>query len=267
MIVLFTVGLILAAPNLLIGQNATGTQSTVLQTPLNISIDKTYTKDSDSFQMIIVTLYNQSAVTSIKNIELNIGQGTFFYGKQNLNELFPGQSQVIVFERIPNTAKDLLLFISYEFSSKPNSLAKSLELSNAAKQPIVWTTLAPELISGLLSLLGVVVGAALLHWFTSRRERIRSQNEWNKMLFEKNEGAYRAFLAGWNESTSAILLQNQFETLKATSFVPVTLIDSYKDTHVILSTPQTTPEQKQEACKALRIAFDRFIAQPWSNLI
>lgn len=237
-------------------------QSGDLSVPLDFNTYVVQQAEMDQ-TIVLVTLHNRDMLRPIKNVEAQMEAGKSFRQVQKLDNLQVGQSQVIRFY-VPTATGDSYLIISYEWNNQTHSLARSITLSASSKTGIVWPTIIPAIIS----LVGVAIGACLVNFFTSRRERDRTRFEWSRMLFEKYEKAYRNFLNGWGGAPSATLLKKHFDVLEANSFVPFTIIEAYKKTYEVLSDSESSNIQKEEACKRFWQSLDDFImCQPWSDAV
>jgi hypothetical protein len=72
----------------------------------------------------------------------------------------------------------------------------------------------------LIAVLSVVVGAVISHIATQRRDSRRATFEWQKMLFDKYEGAYREFLLSESEQPTRLMLIQAFDRLRAAAVIP-----------------------------------------------
>jgi hypothetical protein len=178
--------------------------------------------------------------------------------EKNVNVLQAGQTLAERFV-ISSRASNLYLTVHYKWNNQEHSLARAVTRRDLPVPPSMWPILLPV----LSSLIGATLGAWLVSFFSSKRERSRARFEWSKMLFEKYEKSYREFLRNWGNSISPMVLRTQFETLESTSLVPNSIRDMYDKTLMTLSSDGASDVEKHLASSNLRQTVARFMEQPW----
>jgi hypothetical protein len=114
----------------------------------------------------------------------------------------------------------------------------------------------------VVGLVGVVLGALLVHVFTSLRDHDQRRAERRRIVFEGSEAAFRAFLSGWRSSISGGVLRAQFEALRLAAVVPPEMQRKYDTTQVVLDDGRASREQKEDAARSLSEAVTRFMMEP-----
>lgn len=112
-----------------------------------------------------------------------------------------------------------------------------------------------------LGLLGTLAAVWLAETFAVRRDRRQRRQEWNRMLLDRYEPAYRSFLATWGGAASADLLVQRFEVLRREAHVPASLRAMYESTLAELR-GAGTEGARQAAAGNLQRAVDALLAEP-----
>src|SRR5207244_4405586 len=160
-------------------------------------------KDTDNKIILAVSLFNRSGAGQITGLDLSIGHPERKI--ESVKVINSGQSYSFLIP-INSTEADSILIAKYTFLGSTDSSVYAIHYD---KHDSMNSAIA-SLIPALLSLAGVLIGALLVHLFSKRRDLARSRFEWGKMLFDKYEGKYRAFLYNWGGTPSAELLESEF---------------------------------------------------------
>jgi hypothetical protein len=168
--------------------------------------------------------------------------------------LLPGQS--VVRRGTVDTRKDFVVHVTYLRAGIRNEQVVGVPSFKAGNQDLM--TIMPAVIS----LVGVLVGAWLLHHFTSRREKNRTIVEWNRVLLERYEPAYRDFLQGWGGAESEMLLNSHFQVLLRNSVPPPGSVALYDKCRAVLSDPAASASERKDACERLYNHINSWIFSP-----
>lgn len=227
-----------------------------LSTPLDIQVEVVQPTEGMQTFPVLVTLRNRSNSGPVTKIKLLLGKNEPDNSATDLQILQSGQSWSTILNVSTNLGGSYLI-ISFELNNLRNSAARAINLPVSPA-----STLVPTILSALFSFLGVLIGALLLHWLTSMRDRDSFNREWAKEEYGKSAQVYRKFLNDWREDTSGDILREHFAQLKANSNLPPTVITTYNETYAILSDQTKTNLEKQQAAQKLRQTFDNFMLHP-----
>lgn len=154
--------------------------------------------------------------------------------------------------------------VTYTFENQENSVVRSIirpKLDLGERSPLLIPIMT-GLFNVCTALGGALLGAWIVNRYTQSREMAKNKFEWSKMLFEKYESAYRAFLKGWDGSSSSMVLESQFDTMRSNSLLPVAIEKAYGELLTTLKS-SSSPTQKNKACEAFRDEFGKFVSNPW----
>jgi hypothetical protein len=233
-------------------------QASEMLSPMQLQLEVAQPSKTDKTLLALITLCNKNASIVITDIDVQIMAGDTILTTSQVAKLEGGQAWAGSF-RIPSTEGNSYLFVKYKYNNQDHSLARAILHPTSAKKDTIWPTLIPV----ISSLVGAILGAWLLNYYTSQRERSRARFEWSKMLFEKYELAYRDFLRGWANSPIPLVLETQFNALQDNSLVPPSIITAYNGTFALLSDDNVSDLEKQKACDRLRESVDHFMREPW----
>lgn len=204
---------------------------------------------------VLVTLHNQSPSAELTNVVVKLdGAGLAPLQSPPLG-LKPGQVTLETYDVQP-TEDNLYVVVSFEWNNQAHSLATTVARPIPAAS--VWPTVLPV----IGTLLGGILGAWLVNFFTQRRERARASFEWSKMLFEKYEGSFRAFLASWQDLSSTVALQTEFKNLVQNAYVPKSVRNGYTQTITVLSDESKQIAEKNQAGREFKELIERFLSSP-----
>jgi len=129
------------------------------------------------------------------------------------------------------------------------SIAATISTSDSSK-PVASQRLNAWL-PAVASLMGVVIGAFLLHFFTASRETRRRKFEWAKSEYERHAPAYTSFLANWDYSLSAEMLSREYAKLRLIVPISPQLHSQYQVTLSVLEDPSRSAGERQVSSLAL----------------
>lgn len=170
--------------------------------------------------------------------------------------LAPGQELVLTVEA-PDDGPEWLVIVSYQRNGVHNKEAIRLALEPWGDQAAQWAFLAPS----VLSLLGVGVGAWLVHRLAASREHAAGRLALKRDLLARDHEALIRFLHGWGESDSSNALRAAWTRLKQEAIIPADLSSQFESTIALLSDPVVSSEDRAKACRNLRQAVDAFVLQ------
>jgi hypothetical protein len=234
-------------------------QPATLPVPLEVRAELVSATATDAPRTIFVTLHNQSPTSPLTSVVVKAGSQDTAEVAHDAFDLQPGQTRVERFDLRATEANPYVL-ASFKWNGQEHSLATTMVLPPAAST--LWPLLLPILNTLLSTLLGGVFGAWLVNYFTQKRERARADFEWSKMVFDKYEAAYRGFLTGWQNLSSAQSLTTDFNALSNTAYVPPRIRDSYAKTLDILSDAGRTLDQKRQAGEKFKGEVEGFMKDP-----
>jgi hypothetical protein len=193
--------------------------------------------------LIVVEVAGKSALGSIE-VHLVVLSGET---KMERGPIKVGPTQIIseTFS-IPRTDFPVVAHMTY-------SVRGTESTTSAASTPPVKTPSSLTTLLGAISgVVGVIIGAALAHFFTRRRERMRASFEWRKMLYERREPAYLDFLDSWDLSISPQIFEQQFRRLKSRAVVPTSLVEAAEALLAALNDVNRPIDQKKLETRAFR---------------
>jgi hypothetical protein len=202
---------------------------------------------------ILVTLH-QNEPNRSTDVVVELWCAGKLKANRKIGTLEPGQSWAESFH-LPSPNGHYLL-IKYKNSGASNLIARAIP--EIPKKP---SGLSISALPAISSLIGAIIGAWLLHSFSTRRERNRAGFEWGKMVFEKYEKPYRYFLRRWNASTSSSILETEFEDLQNEALVSQEIKQSYRTTLQILRNGTSSESERQTACETLYRVIESFFRE------
>lgn len=228
---------------------------TTVPIPIEAKADVVQSAQAHVPAKILITLHNQSPSAELTNVVVKLEGISHAPLQTSAFGLKPGQVTLQTFDVQP-TDDDLYAMISFEWNNQTHSLA--IPVVRPISTASVWPTTLPV----IGTLMGGVLGAWLVNYFTQRREQTRANFEWSKMLFEKYEGSFRVFLASWQDLSSTVALQTEFRNLVQNAYVPVSIRNGYSQTIAVLSDESKQIEQKNQAGKEFQELVERFLTNP-----
>jgi hypothetical protein len=242
----------------LLSASNTGAAQTNDKSPLEIESEVLNPATTDSVRFALVTMRNTDTQGDITDLSIQTGRGDPIVIPKQDSLLLPGQSRAFRVEFAPQPNQSYLL-ISFVWNRQPQSVAKVLRVPDSEQKSIgtLW-------VPAVSSLLGVLVGAALLHLLTARRERSSFYRSWGKEQFTRNESALRAFLTNWRGDPSPTALEGHFKVFESSSPVPTVFRDEYNRVLSILKNAGSNSDQKKKACDTLRDKLELFLLKPWT---
>ena len=230
-------------------------QSNMLPVPLEVRPEVAQTVEANKPFTVFVTLHNQSPSAQLTNVVVTVGS----YGMAELQgdtfDLQPGQTRVVRLD-VAATESNPYVLTSFRWNNQEHSLATTVT------RPVSAASLWPMLLPVISTLVGGILGAWLVNSFTGHRERARANFEWSKMLFEKYEAAFRGFLRGWQDLSSAVSLKTEFDNLIRDSYVPLRIRENYAVAMAALSDAARSNDQKRQAGEEFRDIVESFMKGP-----
>jgi hypothetical protein len=225
---------------------------------IEFAVESTQPSQRDTIMFLLISLRNIEMERSIENVSIRLFQNGSEQRKEVFDKLLAGQA-VSVQLPIPRDWTNTFYTIQYKTTNGMQSVTRAFNMPRQINKD----SMLPMLIPVLSGLVGAIVGAWVVNFFTNRRERARYQFEWSKMLFEKYEKAYRDFLRNWRGTQSVLVLQTQFSSLQENSIVPRNMINLYDEVVSILKSSTSTQRDKEGACSRLMDGVHEFIKRPW----
>jgi hypothetical protein len=233
--------------------------------PSGLSV--TVMRGAENLVLLTVTNATGAAITAVKAVALSDEQevGSHVFGDIAAQAERSAAVRVAGPSASP-VSEALYLRIEYTARGAQNSryVAFPTEVFPAATSiPSPAVVQYASLIAAALSFVGVALGAALLHWFTSRRENRQRRAEWSKYQHQQHDAAYRRFLTDWNGVPSSTILTPRFAELERSAPIVSDVRTAYIAAQTELDTPNSA--NKKETCQTLQFAVDRVLASadPW----
>lgn len=224
--------------------------------PLELGV-QTVDGDRGRFHAVLVTLHNSNSNTPFENLVVILHRGSAIEEARRLGRLNSAQSMVQIFA-VPIAADGT--YVTATYSAEHVAQSNEQVAVPPAASDVTWL---PMLLPIVGTISGAVVGALLLHIFTSYREHARAGIEWQRMLFDKYENSYVRFLHNWDSSASASVLATQFRELHALSLVPGAIVEAYRETISILENDASSPDTRNLAAVKFRGKIEAFLRCPW----
>lgn len=238
----------------LLTMSAASGQTLTTPVPLEVRADVAQSGSNQKLVMF-VTLHNQSPSTELTNVLVKVGEPGVPELDRPAFDLKPGQVRVERFD-FPATENTPYVLASFSANNQAHSMAV-LVTRPASSSP--WPLLLPI----ISTLVGGILGAWLVNFFTGRREKARSDFEWSKMVFEKYESSFRQFLAGWKDLSSGHSLKTEYDILIGNAHVPLRIRAGYERTFAAL-TDQTKPESDRKAAgQKFKDSVEQFMKKPF----
>ena len=205
--------------------------------------------------VIFIELVNRSP-GPVYDVAVQLREGLAVKHTRSFPVFAHGQATVVSFQGRGWTPSSNVL-VSYRRGSLTNSIvtwpsSATVRNSNTVSS---WLVMGPALIS----FVGVVLGAVLLHVLTARRDKVRARFEWRRLLFEKQQEAYAAFRASWSGVLVPQVLDNSYTELASKIIVDESVIGAYKKLRTVLSDQVSTDAAKRAAARKLDASFTKLL--------
>ncbi|WP_439583207.1 hypothetical protein [Dyadobacter bucti] len=205
---------------------------------------------------LLINFTNQTA-TNIERIRYTI----FGHNQRNLTDSLAILSPHQTTARIVKINSDIMykyVKVTYSLRGIDNSAFINYPVAPSSNDESIFKLIFPT----VASVIGIIIGAILLHIFTNIREKSRAKFDWKKIIFDKYEQAYISFLHDWQESQSPTLLETHFDKLTKNAIVPFNIVTQYKKTIATLQDTNSDPALRKNSCDQLRLFIDKELLTP-----
>jgi hypothetical protein len=233
-------------------------ESISLNSPVCITFFVTQPNVKDSFFFLVTTILNTSKPDSVINLKYQLLSNTRVIKERLLPVISANQPSILI-DSLPLPSSNLYVKAIYFLKGKKITTVFPINPPKIIDDKFPWQLL----FTVLVSFLGTTLGAWLIHKFTSKRDDKRIQFDWNKMLFEKYELAYRAFIKNWAGSQSLTTLKAQFDLLESNCIVPMSIKEVYKNTINTFENSQSSADEKQTAANNLLKSIESLVHQQY----
>jgi hypothetical protein len=134
---------------------------------------------------------------------------------------------------------DAIIRVRYIDNGVADEAVISQPAAEGFRKPWLTENVGP-VITGLLAIFSALIGGYAVHRLTMQRERLL----WRTKQFEREEPAYREFLARWGSQAEAHMLKVNFDDLERKVFVADAVFEGYQKLLGTLQSDAATQSEK-----------------------
>ncbi|WP_147457865.1 hypothetical protein [Micromonospora sp. BL1] len=216
---------------------------------------------------------SKTVVVQVENVsktEVAITRVSLGYGRSEIDStgvrtvISPQASRVFEIEAPDGfLAGDAPVVVEYVGTAgRTDAIAVSIAAPSAAPPSPFWYPGLFTLVSAIVALVGVAIGAWLTHVTTRRREREKARLEWAKSRFDRDSKPYVAFLSQVGTHVNATLLEERFLTLRKEVAVPSRIVKEFEKACGVLRDRGSSQPEKRRSLERLHDEISKELEFP-----